>query len=191
MIERDEAFKALKQAVENAARSQYGEDYDIRAEIDRNTLEIRLMRFREVADPVENEATQISLEAARDRNPAAQIGDFIIDPLPSVDFRRIAAQTTKGEIVQRVRNAERQRQYNAFKDRIGENVNGLVKRVEFGNVVVDLSRAEAMLSRGELLPGETFRQGEQVRAYIYDVRQEIRGPQIFLSRTHPQFDGEG
>jgi N utilization substance protein A len=100
-------------------------------------------------------------------------------------------KAAKHPIVQGVRNAERQRQYNAFKDRIGENVNGLVKRVEFGNVVVDLSRAEAMLGRGELPPGETFRQGERVRAYIYDVRPKIRGPQIFLSRTHPQFDGEG
>ena len=186
-IERDEVLEAMEQAIQKAGRSKYGQEYDIRAEIDRKSGEIRLMRFREVADPIENEATQMSLDDARAHDPAAQIGDFITDPLPPIDFGRIAAQTAKQVIVQRVRDAERQRQYKEFKDRIGEIVNGLVKRVEFGNVVVDLGRAEAMLRRDELLPRETFRQGERVRAYIYDVRPEIRGPQIFLSRTHPQF----
>src|SRR6516164_10576103 len=117
----------------------------------------------------------------------AEIGDFITDPLPPIDFGRIAAQTAKQVIVQKVRDAERQRQFREFKDRIGEIVNGLVKRVEFGNVVVDLGRAEAMMRRDELLPRESFRQGERVRAFIYDVRPEPRGPQIFVSRTHPQF----
>ena len=186
-IERDEVLEAMEQAIQKAGRSKYGQEYDIRAEIDRKTGEIRLMRFREVADPIENEATQMSLEEAQLHDPSAQVGDFITDPLPPIDFGRIAAQTAKQVIVQRVRDAERQRQYREFKDRIGEIVNGLVKRVEFGNVVVDLGRAEAMLRRDELLPRETFRQGERVRAYIYDVRPEIRGPQIFLSRTHPQF----
>jgi len=186
-IERDEVLEAMEQAIQKAGRSKYGQDYDIRAEIDRKTGEIKLMRFREVADPIENESTQMSLEEAQLHDPSAQVGDFITDPLPPIDFGRIAAQTAKQVIVQRVRDAERQRQYREFKDRIGEIVNGLVKRVEFGNVVVDLGRAEAMLRRDELLPRETFRQGERVRAYIYDVRPEIRGPQIFLSRTHPQF----
>jgi len=145
------------------------------------------LRFREVVDAVENEAIQMPLAAAQRLNAEAEIGDFITDPLPPIDFGRIAAQTAKQVIVQKVRDAERQRQYNEFKDRITEIVNGLVKRVEFGNVVVDLGRAEAMLRRDELLPRESFRQGERVRAYIYDVRQETRGPQIFLSRTHPQF----
>ena len=140
-----------------------------------------------MADTVENEATQIPLADAQRLNPEAEIGDFITDPLPPIDFGRIAAQTAKQVIVQKVRDAERQRQFHEFKDRVGEIVNGLVKRVEFGNVVVDLGRAEAMLRRDELLPRESFRQGERVRAYIYDVRQEPRGPQIFLSRTHPQF----
>ena len=186
-IERDEVLEAMEQAIQKAGRSKYGQEYDIRAEIDRRSGEIRLMRFREVSDPIENDATQMSLEDARAHDPAAQLGDFITDPLPPIDFGRIAAQTAKQVIVQRVRDAERQRQYKEFKDRIGEIVNGLVKRVEFGNVVVDLGRAEAMLRRDELLPRETFRQNERVRAYIYDVRPEIRGPQIFLSRTHPQF----
>jgi transcription termination/antitermination protein NusA len=186
-IDRDEVLQAMEQAVQKAGRSKYGQEYDIRAEIDRKTGEIRLMRFREVAEPVENEATQIPLGEARRLNPEAEIGDFLSDPLPPIDFGRIAAQTAKQVIVQKVRDAERQRQFNEFKNRVGEIVNGLVKRVEFGNVVVDLGRAEAILRRDELLPRESFRQGERVRAFIYDVRQEVRGPQIFLSRTHPQF----
>jgi transcription termination/antitermination protein NusA len=186
-IERDEVLDAMEQAIQKAGRSKYGQEYDIRAEIDRRSGEIRLLRFREVADPVENEATQIPLAQAQRLNPEAEIGDFITDPLPPIDFGRIAAQTAKQVIVQKVRDAERQRQFLEFKDRVGEIVNGLVKRVEFGNVVVDLGRAEAMARRDELLPRESFRQGERVRAYIYDVRQEPRGPQIFLSRTHPQF----
>ncbi|MGB8181599.1 MAG: transcription termination factor NusA [Stellaceae bacterium] len=186
-IDRDEVLQAMEQAIQKAGRSKYGQEYDIRAEIDRKSGEIRLMRFREVADPVVNEAAQISLAAAKKINPEAEIGDFLTDPLPPIDFGRIAAQTAKQVIVQKVRDAERQRQFNEFKDRVGEIVNGLVKRVEFGNVIVDLGRAEAILRRDELLPRESFRQGERVRAYIYDVRQEVRGPQIFLSRTHPQF----
>jgi transcription termination/antitermination protein NusA len=186
-IDRDEVLQAMEQAIQKAGRSKYGLEYDIRAEIDRKNGEIRLMRFREVADPIENEATQITLVEAKRLNPEAEIGDFLTDPLPPIDFGRIAAQTAKQVIVQRVRDAERQRQYKEFKDRVGEIVNGLVKRAEFGNVIVDLGRAEAILRRDELLPRESFRQGERVRAYIYDVRQEVRGPQIFLSRTHPQF----
>src|ERR1700730_7526497 len=186
-IDRDEVLEAMEQAIQKAGRSKYGQEYDIRAEIDRRNGEIRLLRFREVAEAIENEATQIGLVEAQRLNAEAEIGDFITDPLPPIDFGRIAAQTAKQVIVQKVRDAERKRQFNEFKDRVGEIVNGLVKRVEFGNVVVDLGRAEAMLRRDELLPRESFRQGERVRAYIYDVREEPRGPQIFLSRTHPAF----
>src|SRR5216683_1764516 len=186
-IDRDEVLQAMEQAIQKAGRSKYGQEYDIRSEIDRKSGQIRLLRFREVADPIENEATQIPLTEARRFNPDAEIGDFITDPLPPIDFGRIAAQTAKQVIVQKVRDAERSRQFKEFKDRVGEIVNGLAKRVEFGNVIVDLGRAEAILRRDELLPRESFRQGERVRAYIYDVRQEVRGPQIFLSRTHPQF----
>ena len=178
-IDKDEVLEAMEQAIQKAGRSKYGQEYDIRAEIDRRTGEIRLLRFREVVETVENEATHIPLPAAKRLNAEAEIGDFITDPLPPIDFGRIAAQTAKQVIVQKVRDAERQRQFNEFKDRVGEIVNGLVKRVEFGNIVVDLGRAEAMLRRDELLPRESFRQGERVRAYIYDVRQEPRGPQIF------------
>ena len=186
-IDRDEVLQAMEQAIQKAGRSKYGQEYDIRAEIDRRSGEIRLLRFREVVESLDPEPTQISLPDARRLNPAAELGDFITDSLPPIDFGRIAAQTAKQVIVQKVRDAERQRQFREFKDRIGEIVNGLVKRVEFGNVVVDLGRAEAILRRDELLPRESFRQGERVRAHIYDVRPEPRGPQIFLSRTQPQF----
>src|SRR5437667_141088 len=168
-IDKDEVLEAMEQAIQKAGRSKYGQEYDIRAEIDRKSGEIRLLRFREVAEPVENEATQIPLTAAKRFNPEAEIGDFITDPLPPIDFGRIAAQTAKQVIVQKVRDAERARQYDEFKDRISEIVNGLVKRVEFGNVVVDLGRAEAMLRRDELLPRESFRQGELAPAEVSKV----------------------
>jgi N utilization substance protein A len=186
-IERDEVLEAMEQAIQKAGRSKYGHEHDIRAKIDRKTGEIRLMRFREVVETVENEATQLTLAQAQRLNPQIPVGEFIIDELPPIDFGRIAAQTAKQVIVQKVREAERKRQYDEYKNRKGEIVNGLVKRVEFGNVTVDLGRAEAMLRRDELLPRETFRNGDRVRALIYDVREEARGPQIFLSRTHPDF----
>jgi N utilization substance protein A len=186
-IDRDEVLEAMEQAIQKAGRSKYGHEHDIRAHIDRKNGEIQLSRFMEVVEAVENEATQMTVAQAKRKKPDAEVGEFIIDSLPPIDFGRIAAQTAKQVIVQKVRDAERQRQFNEFKDRTGEIVNGLVKRVEFGNVVVDLGRAEALLRRDELIPRETFRTGDRVRAYIYDVRQEPRGPQIFLSRTHPQF----
>ena len=186
-IERETVLDAMEQAIQHAGKRKYGQEHDIRADIDRKTGEIKLMRYIEVADPVENPMTQISLASALDRNPDAQAGDYLVDALPPIDFGRIAAQTAKQVIVQKVREAERERQYEEYKDRIAEIVNGLVKRVEYGNVLVDLGRAEALLRRDELLPRESFRRGDRVRGYIYDVRPELRGPQIFLSRTHPQF----
>ena len=186
-IDRDEVLEAMEQAIQKAGRSKYGHDHDIRAHIDRGTGEIPLARYIEVVEAVENEATQVALETARRRKPAINLGEFIVDPLPPIDFGRIAAQTAKQVIVNKVREAERRRQYDEFKDRIGDIVNGLVKRVEFGNVVVDLGRAEAMLRREETIPREHFNTGDRVRAYIMDVREEPRGPQVFLSRTHPQF----
>ncbi len=186
-IERDEVLEAMEQAIQKAGRSKYGHEHDIRAQIDRKSGEIRLQRYIEVADPVSNEITQLSLADARRRDPEKKLGDFFIEDLPPIDFGRIAAQTAKQVIVQKVREAERKRQYEEYKGRKGEIVNGLVKRVEFGNVTVDLGRAEAMLRRDELLPRETFRNGDRVRALIADVREEPRGPQIFLSRTNADF----
>jgi N utilization substance protein A len=186
-IDREEVFIAMEQAIQKAGRSKYGHEHDIRALIDRRTGEIKLERHIHVVEEIEDEATEITVERARRKKPDAEVGDVIIDPLPPIDFGRIAAQTAKQVIVQRVRDAERERQYEEYKDRVGEVVNGLVKRVEFGNVVVDLGRAEALLRRDELIPREHFKTGDRVRAYIHDVRQEPRGPQIFLSRTRPDF----
>jgi len=186
-IEADVVIEAMAEAIQKAARSKYGMENEIRAEIDRRSGDIKLYRLMEVVDLVENDATQISVKDAQLRNPDARVGDLLSEELPPIDFGRIAAQTAKQVIVQKVREAERKRQYEEYRDRIGEIVNGIVKRVEYGNVLVDLGRAEAVLRRDESLPRENFHQGDRVRAYIMDVRQETRGPQIFLSRTHPQF----
>jgi transcription termination/antitermination protein NusA len=186
-IDREEVLEAMEQAIQKAGRAKYGHEKDIRATIDRRTGDVRLSRWTEVVESVENEDTQIPIHIARKFRPEIGVGEYIVDPLPPIDFGRIAAQTAKQVIVQRVREYERKRQYDEYKDRIGEIVNGVVKRTEYGNLMVDLGRAEALLRRDELIPRESFRNGDRVRAYIYDVREEPRGPQIFLSRTHPAF----
>ncbi|TFF17928.1 transcription termination/antitermination protein NusA [Jiella endophytica] len=186
-IDRDIVIGAMADAIQKAARSRYGQETNIRVDINTKTGEMKLQRLLEVVEDVENPATQIYLELARDKNPDAEPGDFIAEQLPPMDFGRIAAQSAKQVIVQKVREAERDRQYDEFKDRIGEIVNGSVKRVEYGNVIVDLGRGEGIIRRDEQIPREVFRYGDRVRAYVYDVRREQRGPQIFLSRTHPQF----
>ncbi|MBS0247262.1 MAG: transcription termination/antitermination protein NusA [Proteobacteria bacterium] len=186
-IDRGIVIAAMEDAIAKAARSRYGAETDVHAEIEPKTGELKLMRHMLVVEQVENPSAQITLADARRRHPAAQVGDTIADPLPPLEYGRIAAQSAKQVIVQKVREAERDRQYAEYKDRIGEIVNGVVKRVEYGNVVVDLGRGEAIVRRDEMLPREVFRNGDRIRAYIYDVRREPRGPQIFLSRTHPQF----
>ena len=188
-IEREEVLEALEQACQKAGRAKYGHEKDIRAFIDRKSGEVQLKRYTEiVADgPVENEMTQLPVAIAQKLRPGIAVGDFLIEELPPFDFGRIAAQTSKQVIVQRVREAERKKQFNEYKDRVGEIVNGIVKRTEYGNLMVDLGRAEALLRRDELIQRESFRNGDRVRAFIYDVREEPRGPQIFLSRTHPNF----
>lgn len=186
-IDRGIVIAAMEDAIAKAARSRYGSETDVHAEIDTKKGELRLSRHMLVVEAVENPSNQISVEDARRLNPGAQVGDTIADTLPPLEYGRIAAQSAKQVIVQKVREAERDRQYQEFKDRIGDIVNGIVKRVEYGNVVVDLGRGEAIIRRDEMLPREQFRNGDRVRAYIFDVRREARGPQIFLSRTHPQF----
>ncbi|WP_243369135.1 transcription termination factor NusA [Microvirga solisilvae] len=190
VIDKQIVLDAMADAIAKAARSRYGAETDIHAEINPKTGELRLSRHLLVVEDgaLENDSREITLTEARSRhNPAAQVGDVIADTLPPFDFGRIAAQSAKQVIVQKVRDAERDRQYQEYKDRIGEIVNGAVKRVEYGNVIVDLGRGEAIIRRDELIPRETFRPGDRVRAYLFDVRRETRGPQIFLSRTHPQF----
>ena len=186
-IDKQIVLDAMADAIEKAAKSRYGLETNIRVEINDRTGEIKLQRLLEVVEAVEDYDTQIDLESAKIKNEAAKIGDHIGELLPPMDFGRIAAQSAKQVIVQKVRDAERDRQFEEFKDRVGEIINGTVKRVEYGNVIVDLGRGEAIIRRDELIPRETYRYGDRVRAYIYDVRREQRGPQIFLSRTHPQF----
>ncbi len=186
-IERDDVLEAMEQAIQKAGRAKYGHEKDIRATIDRKSGDVRLSRWTEIVETVENEETQIPVAISKKFAPEKEVGDFIVDPLPPIDFGRIAAQTAKQVIVQRVREYERSKQYNEFKDRVGEIINGVVKRTEYGNLMVDLGRAEALLRRDETIPRENLRNGDRVRAFIYDVREEQRGPQIFLSRTHPGF----
>ncbi|MEM1382739.1 MAG: transcription termination factor NusA [Pseudomonadota bacterium] len=187
LIDRELVLEAMEDSLGKAARSRYGAEYDIRAFIDRRSGEISMSRAMEVVEEVENHFTEILIAEARLKNPEAQVGDFITDPLPPMDFGRIAAQTAKQVIVQKVRDAERERQYEEFKDRVSEIINGIVKRVEYGNVIVDLGRGEAILRRDQLIPREAYRVGDRIRAYIRDVKRETRGPQIFLSRTAPEF----
>ncbi len=186
-IEKEDVFVGMEQAIQKAARSKYGYDKEIRAVIDRGTGGVKVYRVMEIVENVENPSTQVTLKDAHKRDKAFKLGDFVTDELPTPDFGRVAAQTAKQVIVHKVRDAERERQFKEFKDKVGEIVYGVIKRIEFGNLVIDLGRAEAVLKRDEMLPRENFRQGDRVRAYIYDVRKEIKGPQIFLSRTHPQF----
>lgn len=191
-IDKETVIVAMEEAIQKAGRSKYGYDHDIRAQIDRKNGNISLFRYREVVeafDPEnpEAEARQILLKYAKKIKADTAIGEFIIDQLPPLDFGRIAAQTAKQVIFQKVRDAERERMFEDYKERSGEIVSGVVKRVEYGNITVDLGRGEGFMRRQDTLPREHFKTGDRVRAYIQDVRREVRGPQIFLSRVHPDF----
>ncbi|MCD8562549.1 MAG: transcription termination factor NusA, partial [Alphaproteobacteria bacterium] len=190
-IDREIVLEAMEEAIQKAGRSKYGFDHDIRANIDRRSGDITLKRYRTVVGPeveIENEVAQLTEEQAQRIRPGIKVGEEIVDDLPPLDFGRIAAQTAKQVILQKVREAERQKQYEEFKDRVGEIINGVIKRVEYGNATVDIQgKAEAMLRRDESMPRENLNVGDRIRAIIYEVREETRGPQIFLSRTHPEF----
>jgi N utilization substance protein A len=186
-IEMDIVLSAMADAIQKAAKARYGQENDIRVDIDAKTGETKLLRVVTVVGLVENDDTEISLAIAQRDNPQAKLGDEVIDELPPVEFGRIATQAAKQVIVQRVREAERERQYEEFKDRVGEIINGVVKRVEYGNAVLDLGRSEAVVRRDNLIPREVFRPGDRIRAYIQNVRREQRGPQVILSRTDPAF----
>lgn len=186
-IEKSLVIEALEEALSRAARTRYGHETNIRTEINPATGETKLWRLLEVVDDIENESAEILLADARHKNPEAELGDFISEPLPPMDFGRVPAMMAKQVITQKIREAERERQYEDYKDRIGEIINGQIKRVEYGNVIVDLGKGEAIIRRDQQLPRENYRPNDRVRAYIMDVRQETRGPQIFLSRSHPQF----
>lgn len=189
LIDRELVLEAMEQAIQKAGRSKYGMEHDIRAHIDRKSGEIVLARYIEVVAPVdlENEITQILLDDARKKQADVEVGDFLVDRLPPIDFGRIAAQTAKQVIVQKVQEAERDRQFEEYKDRVGQIIHGVVKRIEFGNITIDLGKAEGYMRRDEMIPREKFNRGDRVRAYITEVKRENKGPQIFLSRTRPEF----
>ena len=191
-IDKEDVFVAMEIAIQKAARSKYGFEHDIRAVIDRKTGAINLSRYREIVDELpeedeESQASKILLKDAKAYKKDAKVGEFIIDTLPPIDFGRIAAQTAKQVIMQKVRDAERNKQFEEYQEKVGTIVNGTVKRIEFGNVILDIGKAEAVLRRDEIIPREKFKNGDRVRAYVLEVRRENKGPQIFLSRTCPEF----
>ena len=187
LIDKTIVISALEEAIAKAAKSNYGEENEVVVEINQENGDISISRKMLVVETVKNKFLEINLKSAKKINGAAQIGDELLDPLPPLDFGRIAAQSAKQVINSKVREAERERQFNEYKDRVGEIINGIVKRTEFGNVVLDLGKAEGVIRKDQTIPRENLRNGDRVRAYIYDVRTETKGPQIFLSRSHPQF----
>ena len=187
-IDKAIVISAMEEAIQKAAASRYGIENNIKAEINSETGSITLMRLLEIVEKVEDFSTQINIEDAKLKNPEAVLGgDPIEEELPPIDFGRVAAQSAKQVIFQKVREAERERHYEEFKDRVGEIISGVIKRVEYGTVIVDLGRAEEVIRKDALLPREVYKPGDRVRAYIMEVRREVRGPQIFLSRTHSDF----
>jgi len=185
-VDRKVIIEALEQAVLTASRKKYGHQGEIEVRYNEEAGEVELFQFKQVVEEVTNPATEISLEEARELDSEAEIGDSLGVKLDT-DFGRIGAQTAKQVIIQKVRDAERENIYAEFKDRKGDVVSGVVQRIEKGNVFVTVGRAEAILYGKEQIPGEVYRQGERLRAYILDVQKNSKGPQIFLSRTHPGF----
>ncbi|MDR1561417.1 MAG: transcription termination factor NusA [Holosporaceae bacterium] len=186
-LEKEKILEAMEGAIQKAARSKYGNEHDIRVNIDRKTGEVLILRCVTVTDNVENEITQISVEEAKKIDKNAEINQVFTIKLPPINFGRVAAHVGRQAITQKIKEAEREKQFEEFKDKIGEIVSGIVKRAEFNSVTLDISHTEAIIRRDQLIPKENFRVGDRVRAYIVDVSREIKGPQIFLSRTHPQF----
>lgn len=186
-ISKDSVIEAMEFAIQTAGKRKYGHKHNIKAEIDRKTGKVSLSRVFEVVEEVENPATEVTLKEAKLSNPEVQLGEFIAEVLPPIDLGRVAAQSAKQIIIQKVRDAERDRQFDSFKNRIGEIMNGIVKRLEFGDIIVDIGRDEAVLKKDAIIKGEVFRPNDKIRIYVEDVRRVAKGPQIFLSRTHDQF----
>ncbi|MEP3345120.1 MAG: transcription termination factor NusA [Litoreibacter sp.] len=192
MIDPELVVEAMEESLARAAKSRYGAELDIRVSIDRKTGKATFTRVRTVVedDMIENDRAELNVEDAKDYLDDPAVGDTIVDEVPPVEMGRIAAQSAKQVILQKVREAERDRQYEEFKDKAGTIINGQVKREEYGNVIVDIGRGEAILRRNEKIGRESYRPNDRIRVYIKDVRREVRGPQIFLSRTDPQFMAE-
>lgn len=186
-INPEEVLIAMEEAIQKLGRSKYGAENDIRVHIDRKTGAIQIDRYREVVELVEDPSKQISLEEAQQEDKDVSIGDFLIENLPPIQFGRVGAQAARQVISSRVRSAERRKQYEDFKDKMGEIVSGIVKRVDYGNYIIDIGRVECLLRRDECIPREILKPGDRVRCFIMDVREESRGPQVFLSRSHPDF----
>ena len=186
-IDKEIVLEAIEEAIQKAAGLRYGAENDIRAKLNPITGEMDLKRVITVVEEVENESAEIELATALLDNPEAEIGTTFETPLPPIEFGRVQSQMAKQVIMQKVREAERARQYIEYKDRVGEIINGIVKRVEYGHIIIDLGRAEGVIRREQTLPRENVKNGDRIRAYIYEVREEQRGSQIFLSRSHPQF----
>jgi len=187
MIDKAIVIEAMEDAIQRAARTRYGQEMDIRAKLDPNNGDLRLWRVVEVVEQVDDIYKQVDVKGAQKLQPGAAVGDYLVDPLPPIEFGRIQAQAAKQTIFQKVRDAERERQYEEFKDRAGEIITGVVKRVEFGHIVVDLGRAEGVIRRDAQIPREVVRVNDRIRSLILKVVRENRGPQIFLSRAHPDF----
>ena len=187
MIDRAIVIEAMEDAIQRAAKNRYGAEMEIRAKLDSTTGDLRLWRVVEVVELVDDIYKQVDVAGAQKLQAGAVVGDYLVDPLPPIEFGRIQAQASKQIIFQKVRDAERARQYEEFKDRQGEIITGVVKRVEFGHVVVDLGRAEGVIRRDAQIPREVVRVNDRIRALILKVSPEVRGPQIFLSRAHPDF----
>ena len=192
MIDPSLVVEAMEESLARAAKSRYGSEMDIRVSIDRKTGRATFTRIRTVVteEEVENYQAEMTVEQAKQYMENPEIGQQYIEEIPPVDMGRIAAQSAKQVILQKVREAERDRQYEEFQDRAGTIINGVVKREEYGNVVVDVGRGEAILRRTEKIGRESYRPNDRIRCYIKDVRRETRGPQIFLSRTDPMFMAE-
>ena len=188
-INQDDVFSAMEQALEKSARVKYGLERDIRVNINRDTGDIKLESYLKVVENYseDEQAREILLSEAIKIEKNIKIDEFIIKELPPLELGRVAAQNAKGVIIQKVREADKTKQYEEYKDKVGEIAVGIVKRVEFGNFIIDLGKSEAIIKREELIPRETFKNGDRVRAYIYDVKNDLKGYQVFLSRTHPQF----
>ena len=186
-IDKEEVITAMEEAIEKAARSKYGLERDIRANIDRKNGSINIAQFTEVVEIVENESTQMTYNESQRRNLNVGIGEFYKQSLPPIDFGRIAAQTAKQVISQKVREAERQRQFQEYKERVGEIVVGTIKRVDNQSVTIDLGRAEAIIKKDQMIPREQLRPGDRLRCFIIEVSEQVKGPQIFLSRASNDF----
>ena len=192
MIDPSLVLEAMEESLSRAAKSRYGSEMDIQVSIDRKTGQATFTRVRTVVEEelLENYQAEMTVDQAKQYMENPEVGQQFIEEIPPVDMGRIAAQSAKQVILQKVREAERDRQFEEFKDRAGTIINGVVKREEYGNVIVDVGRGEAMLRRNEKIGRESYRSGDRIRCYIKDVRREMRGPQIFLSRTAPEFMAE-